>query len=187
MTHTTEEGHEFLLPNDHHSGRPISKLDDVRDKYNVVAAVSDIESARRLIVALEGEGTTPARISLLGAWPIETEPSPPHALQKKVVRKGFTAATVGVAACALLTRRPSRFSLLAAGLFAGLAGSALALARNTGESQAWKHTLVADGSGTASVGVHSSDVTEVVLAEKVMHEFGVLSLNRFEGRYRGHV
>ena len=93
-------------------------------------------------------------------------------------------AVVGIAACALLTRRPSRPLLLAAGLVAGLGGVAVALGRDAGESKAWRQTLVADGSGTAAVGVHSPDATEVVAAEEVMHRTGVLNLNRFEGKHR---
>lgn len=46
---------------------PITTLDEVRAPYNVVAAVKDLRSARRMIEALEAAGVEASHISLLGA------------------------------------------------------------------------------------------------------------------------
>ncbi len=150
----------------------------------MVGALPDVETARQLIVALEEAGIDSSKISLLGAWPVEDEMAPPHRLMSTVIRAGTAGGVVGLALASLLVRRPRRPILALGGIIGAAVGSLSSAANRTGRSAAWRQTLVADASGTVAVGVHSDDVVEVVTGEKIMHEHGVLTLNRFDGLHR---
>ena len=51
------------------TNRPLTKLEDVRREFNIVAAVSDLDEAKALARALEDAGIQNESIALLGAYP----------------------------------------------------------------------------------------------------------------------
>ncbi len=164
---------------DHHDGDPITTLDDVRDRYNVVAAVPSVGTARRLIGRLEDADIDPSRVSLLGAWPQQQTPPPPQRVINDTARAAGWGAIAGMAAISLFAHGWRRRITVFGGILTGLATALVAAATVPGSSRAWRHTLVADGDGTVAVGVHSKDPLEVVSGEKVMREHDLLAVNRF--------
>lgn len=162
-----------------HEGDPLVTLDDVRDRYNVVAAMPDIGSARRLIRDLEDAQIDPSQVSLLGAWPQQDTPPPAALTGSDVAKSAGWGAVVGMAAISVLARKWRRRITLLGGALAGVAGAVIAVVTTPGSSRAWRQTLVADGAGTVAVGVHSSSPLEVVSGEETMHRHRPLAVNRF--------
>ena len=169
---------------DRHFGEPITTLERVRSDHNVVAAVTDLGAARSLVVDLEKAGIAPQKISLLGAWPIESKPAPPNRVLARSAIGLLQGAVAGLVIGVISLRTTRRVVLLGASFVGGLVGAAIAASASIGQSGAWRQSLAADGSGTVAVGVHSTDVLDVVTAEGVMHRRSPLSINRFEGESR---
>lgn len=162
-----------------HKGDPITTLDEVRDKYNVVAAVPDLGAARELITDLEAADIDPSRVSLLGAWPQQDTPPPRHLLIRDNARAAGIGAIAGMAAISMFAPGWRRRVTLMGGLLTGVATALIAAIAAPGSSRAWRQTLVADGDGTVAVGVHSKNPLEVVSGEKVMREHDPMAVNRF--------
>jgi hypothetical protein len=169
-----------VTPNvDRHRGDPITTLDDVRDRHNVVAAVSDIGAARRLIRELEAADIEPSTVSLLGAWPQQDTPPPPRLLSPDALKAAGWGAVATMAAFSLVARKWRRRITLVGGLLTGLATAMAAATGAPGSSAAWRQTLAADGEGTVAVGVHSKNAIDTLAGEQVMRRHGALSVNRF--------
>ncbi len=165
---------------DRHEGEPLATLDDVRDDYNVVAAMPDVVAAQALIVDLENSGIDPQRISLLGAWPAADQPVGPHVLVRRVVNGAVGGVAAGSMLGALASSRRRGVSAAVGAASGAIAGAFVGVFLGTGTSAAWQRSLGADGKGTVAVGVHSPDPAEVAKGEQVIHRHDPLSANRFD-------
>ncbi len=174
---------------DDHPGEPITKLEDVRARHNVVAAVADLDQARTLIESLGKHRIEGTNISLLGAYrPAPGDDVDPAAEDDPATSaaKGSAAgAVIGAglgAATATVLAIPGVGPVIAGGLWAvlgGTAGAIVGAANKIALADAWEHTFEAVRSGNFAVGVHSDDPEDVERAEHVMMNAGPLAINRF--------
>lgn len=173
-----------------HPGDPITTLDDVRAPHNVVAAVTSLDEARRLIEALENDGIEPSAISLLGAYPVEAgdDVAPaaedtPRLRASKAATRGAAVGATSAAALGVAVGVPGLGPVMATGLwavFGAAAGATYALPAALGVSNAWTHTFETVRAGNFAVGVHSTAAIAIDSAASVMESFGVMNVNRFD-------
>lgn len=172
---------------DRHPGTPMSTLEDVRMRHNLVGAYPDVAAAREAILELEQAGVQPRTISLLGAWPAQ-RPEDRHEQPRFLVGRTMIAAAVGAVVFGVAGAFAVEvfdldvsvlFGALAGALFGALVAFPTGAIRATGMSDAWKETFAADASGTVAVGVHSDEATDIDAAEPIMAGTEPKAMNRF--------
>ncbi|MBT8249151.1 MAG: hypothetical protein KJN81_02725 [Acidimicrobiia bacterium] len=169
---------------------PITRLDDVRAPYNIVAAVSNLRDARSLIESLGKHGIEASNISLLGAYASEPGESVDDAASDDPATETTKGSAVGAAigagvgaATAAAFALPGVGPVVAGGLWAlmgGTVGGLVGGASQVALAEAWEHTFQAVREGNFAVGVHSVDQSEIDRAQPVMERAEALAINRFE-------
>ncbi len=169
---------------------PITKLEDVRAPFNIVAAVSSLRDARSLIESLGKHGIEASNISLLGAYapqpgdPVDEAASDDPA--SETTKGSAVGAAIGAgvgAATAAAFALPGVGPVVAGGLWAlmgGTVGGLMGGASKVALAEAWEHTFQAVREGNFAVGVHSADQSEIDRAQPVMERADALAINRFE-------
>jgi len=157
----------------------------------VVAEVADLEAARELIQALEGHGTPPGAIGLLGPDSGEqAEGDTPEAeaigeAAKSAAAGGIGGALVGgVLGSIVPLAIPGIGPVLAAGLGAifgaGVGGTAGGMSVAKYNSPAWEETFLTVKRGRFAVSVHHADADVVASAEEIMRRGAVGPVSRFD-------
>ena len=162
--------------------KPITRLDDVRSTYNVVAAVRDAEAARDAIETLERGGIDGSEIALLGSLPGDADPAP---MDRGVARVGglfilglFLGGVAGWLIGWLSGVGGSAATVLWT-IFGALVGAFVVSVASFGESRAWWRTFSARDAGTLAVGVHTAEAGHADLAARLLASVEPMSVNRF--------
>lgn len=173
-THTHPENHTYP--------KPITRLDEVRSTFNVVAAVQDAEAARAAIEDLERNGIDGSKIALLGSRPGDL---PAESTRGGVRRVGATFVA-GLALGGVLGGLFGWISGIGGGaaawlwsLFGAAVGAIVVAMSSFGESRAWWKTFAEEDAGTLAVGVHTTDAEEADRGEQVLTATHPMSINRF--------
>ncbi|MEX2654615.1 MAG: hypothetical protein WD532_06230 [Acidimicrobiia bacterium] len=164
------------------SSKPITKLEEVRNSHNVVAAVRDAEAARDAIESLERNGVDGSRIALLGS--IDSSAGTPR-LRGAIGRvgrlflAGFVLGAIVGATAGWLSGIGGSAAPLLWGLFGALGGAFVVAVSSFGVSRAWWRTFEGENAGTLAVGVHTDDPDEADVAARVLEATSPLSINQF--------